>query len=67
VNGTIKDYEFYLSNDGKDFGQPAKKGTFGEGKEKKTVILTGSKAASSSSRRFRKSTIKRGPRRRRLA
>ena len=41
VNGTIKDYEFYLSNDGKDFGQPVKKGTFGEGKEKKTVIFDG--------------------------
>ena len=39
VNGTIKDYEFYLSNDGKDFGQPVKKGTLGEGKEKKTVTF----------------------------
>jgi hypothetical protein len=39
VNGTIKEYEFYLSNDGRDFGQPAKKGTFGEGKEKKTVTF----------------------------
>jgi len=41
VNGTIKEYEFYLSNDGKDFGPPVKKGTFGEGKEKKTVIFDG--------------------------
>jgi len=39
VNGTIKDYEFYLSSDGKDFGQPVKKGTLGEGKEKRTVIF----------------------------
>ena len=37
VNGTIKDYEFYVSDDGKDFGKPVKKGTFEEGKEKKTV------------------------------
>lgn len=41
VNGTIKEYEFYLSTDGKDFGQPVKKGTLGEGKEKKTVIFDG--------------------------
>ena len=41
VNGTIKEYEFYLSSDGKDFGQPVKKGTLGEGKEKKTVIFDG--------------------------
>jgi hypothetical protein len=39
VNGTIKDYEFYLSGDGKDFGQPVKKGTLSEGKEKRTVIF----------------------------
>ena len=37
VNGTIKDYEFYLSDDDKSFGQPVKKGTFAEGSEKKTV------------------------------
>ncbi len=41
MNGTIKEYEFYLSRDGKDFGQPVKKGTLGEGKEKKTVIFDG--------------------------
>ncbi|HTA30263.1 MAG TPA: discoidin domain-containing protein [Candidatus Cybelea sp.] len=35
-HGTIKDYEFYVSNDGKDFGRPVKKGTFEPGKEKKT-------------------------------
>ena len=38
VNGTIKDYEFYVSDDDKNFGPPVKKGTFNfEGKEKKTV------------------------------
>ena len=36
-NGTIKDYEFYVSNDGSDFGQPVAKGTFEGGKELKTV------------------------------
>jgi phospholipase C len=35
-HGTIKDYEFYVSNDGKDFGRPVKKGSFEPGKEKKT-------------------------------
>lgn len=39
VNGTIKDYEFYISDDGEDFGLPVKKGTFHEGKEKKTVTF----------------------------
>ena len=29
-NGTIKDYEFYLSNDNKDFGRPLIKGAFTE-------------------------------------
>ena len=37
--GNIKDYEFYASNDGKDFGQPVKKGTFQSGKEKKTATF----------------------------
>ena len=32
-HGTIKDYEFYVSNDGKNFGQPVKKGAFEPGKE----------------------------------
>jgi hypothetical protein len=36
-NGTIKDYELYLSDDGKDFGKPVKKGAFDSGKEKKTI------------------------------
>jgi hypothetical protein len=39
VNGSIKDYEFYVSNDGNDFGQPVKKGTFGTTKDKKTVTF----------------------------
>jgi len=39
VNGTIKDYEFYVSDDGKDFGKPVKKGTLEEGKEKKTATF----------------------------
>jgi hypothetical protein len=38
-NGSIKDFEFYASNDGKDFGQPVKKGAFEAGKEKKTVTF----------------------------
>jgi hypothetical protein len=38
-NGSIGDYEFYISDDGKDFGQPVKKGTFGSTKEKKTVTF----------------------------
>ncbi len=37
VNGTIKSYEFFVSNDGQDFGQPVAKGDFAEGKELKTV------------------------------
>src|SRR5262249_420246 len=39
VNGTIKDYEFYVSADGKDFGQPVKKGAFREGKDKTAVTF----------------------------
>jgi len=38
-NGTIKDYEFYVSNDGSNFGQPVAKGSFEGGKELKTVKL----------------------------
>src|SRR5262245_14070587 len=39
VNGTIKEYEVYLSDDGKEFGKPVKKGTFGktDSLEKRTV------------------------------
>jgi hypothetical protein len=36
-NGTIKEYEFYVSNDGADFGKPVAKGTFENNKDKKTV------------------------------
>jgi hypothetical protein len=43
VNGTIKDYEFYVSDDGKDFGKPVKKGSFDAGKEKKTVTFDSKK------------------------
>ncbi len=39
VNGTIRDYEFYVSDDGKDFGKPVKKGTFEDNKDKKTVTF----------------------------
>src|SRR5262249_44374108 len=34
-HGTIKDFEFFVSNDGADFGQPVKKGTFEPGKAQK--------------------------------
>jgi F5/8 type C domain len=34
-NGTIKDYEFYVSNDGTNFGDPVKKGKFERGKGEK--------------------------------
>jgi F5/8 type C domain len=34
-HGTIKDFEFYVSNDGKHWGQPVKAGTFGPGKGEK--------------------------------
>ena len=44
VNGTIKDYEFYLSDDGKEFGQPVKKGTFEEGKDKKIALFAAKSA-----------------------
>ncbi len=38
-NGTIKDYEFYVSDDGKEFGEPVKKGSFSSSKDKKTVTF----------------------------
>jgi hypothetical protein len=38
-NGTIKDYEFYVSDDGKEFGQPVKKGSFPYGKETRTTTF----------------------------
>jgi hypothetical protein len=34
-HGTIKDYEFYVSDDGTNFDQPVKKGTFEPGKDEK--------------------------------
>jgi hypothetical protein len=34
-HGTIKDYEFYVSDDGKNFGQPVKKNAFESGKGEK--------------------------------
>jgi hypothetical protein len=43
VNGTIKDYEFHVSDDDKNFGQPVKKGTFEDGKDKKTVNFAAKK------------------------
>lgn len=39
-NGTIKDYEFYVSTDGTNFGEPVAKGSFENSKEKKTVTFT---------------------------
>ena len=36
-HGNIKDYEFYTSNDGVDFGQPVAKGTFEGGNEVKSI------------------------------
>jgi F5/8 type C domain len=38
-NGTIKDYEFYVSDDGNEFGQPIKKGALETGSDKKTVTF----------------------------
>ncbi|NDK15412.1 MAG: discoidin domain-containing protein, partial [Armatimonadetes bacterium] len=37
VNGWINEYEVYVSQDGKTWGEPAAKGAFDRGKEKKTV------------------------------
>jgi len=36
-NGTIKDYEFYVSDDANDFGQPVAKGQFADGGTEKQV------------------------------
>lgn len=38
-HGTIKDYQFYVSNDGANFGDPVAKGTFENTKDKKTVTF----------------------------
>ena len=42
-HGGIKAYEFYVSDDGKEFGKPVKKGEFTTDKEKKTVTFDGKK------------------------
>jgi hypothetical protein len=42
-NGMIKNYEFYVSDDGNNFGQPVKSGTFGDSKEKSTVTFAAKK------------------------
>ncbi len=39
-NGMIKGYEFYVSNDGQDFGQPVAKGEFDNSKTLKTVSFS---------------------------
>lgn len=38
-HGTIKDYQFFVSNDGASFGEPIAKGTFENNKDKKTVTF----------------------------
>jgi len=38
-NGTIRDYAFFVSNDGKNFGAPVVKGTFPRDKQMKTVTF----------------------------
>ena len=38
-HGTIRDYEFYVSNDGQNFGQPVCKGTFENTKDKKIATF----------------------------
>jgi endo-alpha-N-acetylgalactosaminidase len=38
-HGNIKDYEFYVSADGKEFGDPVSKGTWENNKDKKTVTF----------------------------
>ena len=38
-NGNIKGYEFYVSNDGQDFGQPVANGEFENSKESKSVTF----------------------------
>ena len=38
-HGTIKDYQFFVSNDSASFGEPVAKGTFENNKDKKTVTF----------------------------
>jgi hypothetical protein len=42
-NGMIKDYEFYVSDDGTDFGQAVKTGTLENSKDKQTVTFDAKK------------------------
>lgn len=44
VNGTIKEYEFYVSKDGKEWGKAVKGGEFENSKEKKTVTFDAAEA-----------------------
>ena len=41
VNGTIKAYEFFVSDDPKNLGSPAAKGSFSGGSAEKQVRLEG--------------------------
>lgn len=38
--GTVKEYEIYVSQDGKDWGKPVAKGEFAPGPKQKTVIFS---------------------------
>lgn len=66
-NGTIKDYEFYVSDDGKEFGQPVKKGTFEGGKGEKTVTFDARPCRFLKLKALSKSTTRPAPQPRRLA
>lgn len=39
VNGTIKRYEFYVSDSDKEFGEAVKRGEFADGREKQTITF----------------------------
>lgn len=39
-NGNIKDYSIHVSQDGKNWGEPIRKGTFANNAEEKKVIFT---------------------------
>ena len=53
-NGWIKDYEIYVSQDGKEWGSPIAKGTFPNGSKQQRVDSPNRYArATSASRRFR--------------
>ena len=38
-NGQVKDYEIYVSQDGKEWGEPVKKGSFAKGADPKRVLF----------------------------